>query len=510
MAKAGFSRRYFFMGSLLAGAVPTGGYGTVKSLKAMGYKAYYDKLNVAAIGCGGRGESILNDAAKTENIVALCDVDEKRAARAFERYSSQPKYEDFRVMLDKEGDKIDACTIGIPDHMHATVALECMKRGKHVYCEKPLTRTPWESRLLRDAAVKYKVATQMGNQGYSHESIRATGEILWSGEIGDVREVHASCSPGTHPVAATSLPPESSVPNELDWNLWLGGASMRAYSKQYTPYNWRGFFDFGTGQLGNWGIHVLGPVNLALQLGSPTSVEMLRQENSSKWTFPTKAVLKYEFPKRGKMPPVAVYWHDSAIPGEDEAWTVPGMDGQDILPSSNNLWDKGRPLAGRAPGSGSSRSRTRRPRTGPPRGAGGPGVEVFGWERRSQPAQPGVLTGNGAVFVGDKGMMATVARGEGVHLLPSERWADYELPPKMLTRSPGHMLDWVRACKGGEQSCSDFRVSAPFNEWVVLGVIAFRVPGKLEWDAENMRFTNNDEANKYVKPETREGWDLTL
>ena len=479
MATHGLSRRYFFFGSLLAGAIPSGGYGTVKSLRAMGHKPYYDKLNVAAIGCGGRGGGILNQVAQTENIVALCDVDEKRAAENFQRYAKQPKYADFRVMLEKEGKNIDACTIGIPDHMHATVALACMQAGKHVYLEKPLTRTPWEARLMADAAKKYGVATQMGNQGYSHESIRVTGEILWSGEIGDVREVHASSSPGTHPVGLTTMPDEKSVPSGLDWDLWLGGADMRAYNPTFTPYNWRGYFDFGTGQLGNWGIHVLGPVNLALQLGAPTSVELLRQVDSSQWTFPTRAVLKYDFPARGKMPPVSVYWHDSARPTEEEAYRVSGMEEQTILPRANNLSAKGR---GAEPQPGGRRGPRgpRGPRTGPPTGAGGPGVEVFGNERRGDPAQSGVLTSNGAVFLGSKGMMATVARGEGVHLLPAERWADYELPPQLLTRSPGHMTDWVRACKGGDAACSDFRISGPYSEWVVLGVIAFRVPGKLE------------------------------
>ena len=307
------------------------------------------------------------------------------------------------------------------------------------------------------------------------------------------------------------MPPEQSVPSNVDWDLWLGAADMRAFSQDYVPYNWRGFFDFGTGQLGNWGIHVLGPVNLALQLGAPTSVELLRQEGSSEWTFPTTAVLKYEFPQRGGLPPVAVYWHDSPLPGEDTAYPVPGMDGQSILPQSNNLGDKGRATANpRAAAERAYRRRARDPNS-PPMGAGGPGVNVFGWERRRQPTQPGVLTGNGAVFVGSKGMMATVERGEGVHLLPAERWADYELPPQLLTRSPGHMLDWIRACKGGEPSCSDFSVSAPYNEWVVLGVIAFRVPGqKLEWDSANMRFTNNEEANRYVKPAFRNGWELKL
>src|ERR1700716_3815842 len=198
MANDGISRRYFFFGSLLAGAVPLAGQGSVPSLRALGYKPYYDKLNVASIGCGGQGGVDLNAASLTENIVALCDGDDARAAANFKKFDKAPKYKDFRVMLDKEGKNIDAVTIGIPDHMHATVAHACMQRGKHVYVEKPLTRTPWEARLLADSAIKYKVATQMGNQGYSHESIRTAAEIVWSGAIGDVAEVHVWASPGTH------------------------------------------------------------------------------------------------------------------------------------------------------------------------------------------------------------------------------------------------------------------------------------------------------------------------
>jgi predicted dehydrogenase len=513
MADNGVSRRYFFFGSLLAGAVPAGGFGSVASLKALGYRPYYDKLNVAAIGSGGRGGEILNQAAETENLVALCDVDAARAAENFKRYAGKPQYKDFRVMLDKEEKNIDAVTIGIPDHMHANAALNCMQRGKHVYVEKPLTRTPWEARLLADAAVKYKVATQMGNQGYSHESIRVAGEILWSGEIGDVREVHASSSPGTHPVDFQEPPEEEAVPPTLDWNLWLGAANMRPFSKAYVPYNWHGFFDFATGQLGNWGIHVLGPVNLALQLGAPESVELLSQRDASKLTFPSRAVIRYDFPSRGAMPPVSVYWHDSSLSIDEDAWRVPGMENENILPPSDNLTDKGRPMGGPR--------RQQPPRPAPvtppkPRpagervGVGGPGVAVYGRDR-DVPNQPGILSRNGAVFVGSKGMMSTVERGEGVQLLPAKRWADYELPPKLLTRSPGHMRDWVRYCKGGEPSCSHFGISGPYTEWVVLGVIAFRVPfKKLLWDSKNMRFTNSEEANQYVKPTFRPGWELKL
>ena len=191
MSEYGLSRRHFFYGALLAGAVPAGGFGSVPSLRALGYKPFYEKLNVASVGCGGQGGADLTSAARTENIVALCDVDDNRAAQNLARFANVPRYRDFRVMLDKEDKNIDAVTIGIPDFMHATVALACMQRGKHVYVEKPLTKTPFEARLLRDAAVKYKVATQMGNQGWSTDAIRVACEIIWSGEIGDVKEVHA-------------------------------------------------------------------------------------------------------------------------------------------------------------------------------------------------------------------------------------------------------------------------------------------------------------------------------
>ena len=324
------------------GAVPAAGFGSVPSLRALGYRPLYNKLNVAAIGCGGQAGVDLNDAARTENIVALCDVDEVRAAANFSKFDKAAKYKDFRVMLDKEGKNIDACTIGIPDHMHATVALACMQRGKHVYVEKPLRRTPWEARLLADAALKYKVATQMGNQGYSHESIRTAAEIVWSGEIGDVTEVHVSASPGTHPTGLQEPPAENSVPGTLDWDLWLGDATMRPYAAEYTPYNWRGFFDFDTGQIGSWGIHTMGPVNLALQLGAPLSVELVQDSGRSKLTFPERAVSKFNFPARGEMPPVTIFWHDSARPDDPEAYRVPGLENKAILPPSENLGEKGR------------------------------------------------------------------------------------------------------------------------------------------------------------------------
>jgi predicted dehydrogenase len=514
------SRRYFFFGSLLAGAVPAAGFGSVPSLRALGYKPYYDKLNVAAIGCGGQGGVDLNDAARTENIVALCDVDLDRGAPNIKRFEKVPIYRDFRVMLDKEGKNIDACTIGIPDFMHAAAALACMQRGKHVYVEKPLTRTPWEARLLLEAAAKYKVATQMGNQGFSHECHRVAAEIVWSGAIGDVTEAHISTTPGTHPTGLQEMPPEESIPANLDWDHWLGINPMRPFSSWYVPYNWRGFFDFGTGQIGNWATHAAGPVHHALQLGAPTSVECVGIEGRSNITFPNHATIRLDFPTRGGMPPVKVFYHDSARATDADVYRVPGMESETILPPTDNLADKGRPTGrqlrpgipggtgGRPQGAAPAGS-GRRPASGERVGAGGAGVKVFGPDRGTG-AQPGILTGNGAVFVGTKGIMATSNRGEGVWLLPSARWKEYVLPPQLLTRSPGHMLDWIRACKGGDPSCSDFKNTVPFAEWLALAAIAFRVRGKLEWDAKNMRFTNNADANKFLRPAVRPGWELKV
>ena len=514
MSSDGISRRYFFFGSLLAGAVPQVGFGSQPSLHALGYKPFYDKLNVASIGCGGQGGVDLNEAAKTENIVALCDVDDSRAAANFKKFEKPPKFKDYRVMLDKLGKSIDACTIGIPDFMHATVALACMERGKHVYLEKPLTRTPWESRMLMEAAVKYKVATQMGNQGFSHEANRVAAEIIWSGAIGDVTEAHISTTPGTAPTGLEQPPPEAAVPATLDWDLWIGAASMRPFSTWYVPYNWRAFLDFGTGQVGNWATHTAGPVHTALQLGAPTAVECITSEGKSSITYPNRGVVRLDFPARGQMPAVKVFYHDSSRSTDPDVYHVPGMEHETILPRPNNLVaDKGRGTAPARGGRGGAatatggRGRAADPNA-PRQGAGGPGVQVFG--DRPTPAQPGILTGNGSVFIGTKGVMATCDRGEGVWLLPASRWAEYQLPPQMLTRSPGHMLDWVRACKGGEHSCSDFSIAAPYAEWLSLIAIAWRVPGRLEWNSKALRFTNSAEANKLVRPTARKGWEMKI
>jgi hypothetical protein len=227
------SRRYFFYGSLLAGAAQKIGFAADPkpvSLKAAGYKSPNEKLNFASIGSGGQAASNIGQAAPTENIIALTDVDDRRAAQTFKTFENVPKYKDFRIMLDKEAKNIDACIVAIPDHMHATAAMWCMERGIHVYVQKPLVRTIWEARQLRAAAAKYKVATQMGNQGYSNEGTRQCAEMIWDGAIGNVSEVHAWSDRPLWPQGLTEIPPEEPVPATLDWDLWLGVAEKRPFT----------------------------------------------------------------------------------------------------------------------------------------------------------------------------------------------------------------------------------------------------------------------------------------
>src|ERR1041385_6983757 len=380
MTHARISRRHFFYGSLLAGAGPAAGVGTPPSLKMLGYKSPNEKLNIAAIGAGGRAAEDIAGCA-TENIVAFADPDSARAEHTFKKYESVPKYTDFRKMLDKEARKIDAVIIAIPDHMHATAALWAMERGKHVYVEKPLTRTVAEARMLTEAAAKYKVATQMGNQGYSNEGTRIAAEIIWSGEIGNVTEVHAWTNRPIWPQGVTEIPPEAPVPSTLDWDLWLGIAKWRPYAAalpggggfggggnrpgSYNPFNWRGFFDFGCGALGDMACHILGSVNMALLLGAPTSVEVISQEGKSPFQFPKKSVTRFEFPARGNMPPVKVFWYDAR---SDAAYHPPNLpEGEPLIGGPGSFGSGGQAFSGGGAIAGSEGGRGRG------RGAGTPG-----------------------------------------------------------------------------------------------------------------------------------------
>jgi predicted dehydrogenase len=443
MKNSTLSRRSFLMSSAaLLAASNT--FARKTTMSRSGYKSLNEKLNIAAIGAGGKGATDI-DGCGSENIVALCDTDWKHAAKTFEKFPNAKQYKDFRVMLDKEKG-IDAVTISTPDHTHAVAAIAAMEHGIHIYVQKPLTHSIHEARRLTEAARKYGVATQMGNQGHSGEGVRQLCEIIWSGAIGNVREVHAWTNRPIWPQGIAAPLPQEPVPDTFDWDAWLGPAPSRPYNSGYAPFKWRGWWDFGCGALGDMACHILDPANWSLQLHYPTSVECVKQEGKTDQTYPTKAIIRYEFPTRGSMPPVTVYWYD----------------GGELPPRPKGIGDS---------------------------------VKLGDGD-------------NGSLFIGEKGIATTGTYGEGTRLLPDELMKDYKLPEPILSRSPGHYRDWIRACKGGGPACSNFDYAGPFTEWVLLGNLAIRYQGKLLWDGERMKVTNNSEANKWVKGNYRKGWRL--
>lgn len=410
-----------------------------------------EKLNIGSVGVGGmQGLSDVRSV-QGENTYALCDVDANHLNKAAEAFPSAKKYTDFRQMLDKEYKNLDGITITIPDHMHATVAYWAMERGLGVYCQKPLTPSVWEARLLANAAKKFKVVTQMGNQGYSSTATRIACESIWSGMIGDVKEVHAF-SGGGFARDIREWPAAEPVPETLNWDVWTGRAPERGFSKKIHPINWRGFLDYGTQMVGDWGVHILGPSNWGLQLGAPTSVECIAVEGVNPVTFPHYAC-RFEFPERvnkfvpsGKMPPVTIYWYEGKMAGQ---WARP----KDLTDAD--------------------------------------------------------MKGFNELFIGSKGYMATGGRGESVRLVPESAMKDYKKPAEVLARSPGHHKQWLTALKDKSATCSDFTIAGPFTEWLLLGTICWRFPNqKLLWDSAKMRFTNNEKANEFVKPYMRKGWEL--
>ncbi len=414
-----------------------------------------EKLNIAGVGIGGMGQNNIR-ACETENIVALCDVDWKYAASVFKKYPNAQTWKDYRQMLDEQKD-IDAVVVATPDHNHAVVAMAAMQRGKHVYVQKPLTRSVYEARMLTEAARKYKVATQMGNQGHSSEEIRMICEWIWDGAIGDVHEVHCWTNRPVWPQGIdrpTDTPP---VPETLDWDLWIGPAPMRPYNPTYLPFNWRAWIDFGAGALGDMGCHVMDAAFWSLKLKYPTSVEASHSYQvpkmwtrfDNKETYPTAEVVHYQFPAREGMPPVKLNWYDGGMLPERP---------EDLEPNR------------RIPESGS-------------------------------------------IFVGTKGKIMCGTYSENARIIPETKMRAYTRPKKTIPRIEngpgGHEQDWIRSCKGGPAASSNFDYAGPFTETVVMGNLAVLNPGKrLEWDGENMKVTNDEEANTYVKPTFREGWSL--
>jgi len=425
-------------------------------LGGAGHTPPSEKLNIGAIGVGGQGAEDLKEL-ESENIVALCDVDEKRAAETFNRYPMAKKYRDFRKMLEKEKN-IEAVLVATPDHTHAVVSMTALKMGKHIYCEKPLAHTIYETRMVAEAAGKAKVATQMGNQGQAFEGAHLLCEWIWDGAIGAVREVQVwTYRPaGMWPQGVERPGDTPLVPTTLDWDLWLGPAPYRPYHPDYVPFKWRGWYDFGTGTLGDMGSHNLAPIFQALKLQYPTSVEAVTTEMNSE-TYPLASIVHYEFPARGDMPAVKVTWYDSGL-----------------MPPKPEELEEGRTLP---------------------------------WE-------------DGIVFVGEKGRLLAEGWGaRSVRLIPEAKMQEYKKPAKMLPRSIGHYKEWIEACKDGRATGSNFEFASLVTETCLLGNIAIRtgqkrpwgqglIREKLKWDGANMKFTNVPEANEYIHYQYREGWTL--
>ncbi|MGB2821558.1 MAG: Gfo/Idh/MocA family oxidoreductase [Phycisphaerae bacterium] len=446
------SRRNFVRGAGAGAALFTIVPGHV--LSAPGRRAPSDRLDLACIGVGGRGAKNVA-AVRGENIVALCDVDDGRAAGTFKQLPGAKRYRDFRRMLDEMHKQIDAVVVATPDHTHAVACMAAIERGKHVYCEKPLAHSIHEVRRLMEAARKHKVVTQLGNQGHSSDRIRMFCEWIWDGAIGEVTEVHALCGCGPKPGSYSRigllprLKEKHVPPGSLDWDLWLGPAKRRPYNPMFLPGAWRGWLWFGTGMIGDWVCHVVDPSFWALDLGAPRTIQAEANGYDPRKhaiVYPPGTKVTYEFPATAKRGPVKLIWFDG-----------------NMMPPRPKELEKGRSL----------------PRTG-------------------------------AVVYGQKGAITHGSHGAGgARIIPESRMRAYKLPEPSIPRVKGHHQDWLEAIRIGRRAGSNFDYGGPLTETALLGLIAIRMLGrKLEWDAGNMRFTNCPAANQYVNPPYRQGWVL--
>ena len=448
-----FSRRDFMGGA--AGAAVAFTIVPRHVLGGPGHTPPSEKLDIAGVGVGGMGGSDLQSLA-SENIVALCDVHDSYAAKTFKTYPKAKVYKDYRKMLDKQKD-IEAVVVATPDHTHACIAIAAIKAGKHVYVEKPLAYSVYEVRKLTEAARQAKVATQMGNQGHAGEDIRNVCEWIADGAIGPVREVHAWTTHAVWPQGIERPKETPPVPADLDWDRWVGPAPYRPYHPAYLPGTWRGWWDFGTGALGDMGCHVLDAPYWALKLGYPTSVEasasiyvpeITWDKPVNTETYPRASIVRYEFGARGNMPAVKLTWYDGGLM--------------------------------------------------PPRPA-----------ELEEDRQMGNKLG-GVIFVGEKGkIMGGSHGGAGARIIPESKMKEYNRPAKTIARSPGHHAEWVNACKTGQSAGSNFDYAGPLTEVVLLGNIALcMMHKKLYYDGPSMKVTNLPEANEYIQRQYRQGWTL--
>ncbi len=425
-----------------------------------------DRINIACIGCGGKGDSDSSDAAGCGgNIVALCDVDNNTLARKAKQFPNAKHFNDYRQLFDKMGSEFDAVTVSTPDHNHGLAASHALMMGKHCFCQKPLTQTVYEARTLRRLAKEKKLATQMGNQGSAENGLRRAVEVVQAGVIGNPLELHVWTNRPIWPQGLDRPPGSDPVPDYLNWDAWLGPAHERPYKQDvYHTFKWRGWYDFGTGALGDMACHTVNMPFRALKLGYPTGVECEIDSRVYPETFPLTSRIRYEFPEREGLPPVKFWWYDG---------------------NPNESFKPIRPTADAT-------------------------KEIV--------ATLGGLPESGALIIGEKGKLFSpddygarffVAMKGQDEFTPGESHDACKAVAQSIPRSPGHMREWFRMMQDGTPAYSNFDIAAYLTEIILLGCIALRVGEgvKVDWDGPNMKSTNLPEAERFVRRQNRAGWE---
>ncbi len=459
-------RQFLYYSALAASAASLPGYSATPRKLGAG-----DKLRIAAVGGGGKGKSDI-ECCDGEEIVAIADVDQSSAGDSLKRCPNAKFYFDWREMLEKEEKNIDAVMVSTPDHLHAIVASAAIKMGKHVYCQKPLTQTVYEARHLRTLAKEHGVVTQMGNQGSSEEGLRRAVEVVQAGLIGPVQQIHVWTNRPIWPQGITRPQGEDPVPANLKWDLWLGPAPLRPFKAGvYHPFAWRGWFDFGTGALGDMACHTANMPFRAAKLGYPSLVELVDHSDLNPDTYPKTAKIRFVFPAREGLPETEFFWYDG---NPDDKSVKPLRPPEDVTKDIKELQEH--------------------------------------------------VPSSGCLLVGQKGQLFSpddygakffVKLKDEKDLVDGKAHEAVKAIPQTIPRNthqgggdPKQHLEWIAGCKGGPAPYSNFDIAAYLTEIILLGCVALRVGKKLEWDGPKMHAKNAPEAAHFIKREYRKGWSL--
>ena len=441
------TRRVFLSQAAASLAVPT-----LMGLPSFARTTANAKLRFACIGVGGKGDSDTNDAGANGEIVALCDCDGHTLDRMASKYPDAKKYFDYRKMLDEMGDKIDAVTVSTPDHTHAPASVMAMRMGKHCFTQKPLAWSVEEARVMRELAAEKKLCTQMGNQGTAEDGFRQGVATIKSDLLGPIKEIHVWTNRPIWPQGIPRPKDTPPIPAHVHWNEFLAAAPERPYNPAYQPFNWRGWLDFGTGALGDMACHTINVAAMALNLFDPETVEVVETSGIvDNETYPVWSIIKFQFPERDGRAPVSLTWYD----------------GGENLPKEKRVTKE--MLDGMNP------------------------------------------SGSGLLLIGEKGSFYSRNDYGAQHtLLPRDKFKDVEQPKQEMPHSPGHFKEWVEAIETNDskKAFSNFGYAGKLTETVVLGVVALKAGGKIEWDAEKMKVKNRPDCDKFIRRDYREGWSI--